>query len=503
MSDPLDLLFMNLTPGDVIPLFSIGICIGSAETMSALSILFVACYGCSGVGEMPDAEYVAIGHHLMALMSIKATCMPEDDIEGQVCKSLSKKLKFVERPRPSAIQLQTAFSRIVTFRKSSGEKRPTTTLLAQVMASYNAKQTTKGKIYSDERDAVLMLHEQVPAFREALSAHWLNFPVKCSGVPTSFLSGSWLTSTYEPPMKKKENPKHYDIAKNTPEKNLEWVLRCIGKYIKEFKEAKEKGPVNLDGMGAIFRQGSADEVLYHAIGIFCTFQNEFQKNVSKEAWTEILNKFYRGGLDRELIEKAKSKDESLEVMDFRFIQGAQGYNPCLASVPQAVVASQAREQKFESDFRLDEITLSEEETAWADHLRKLRAFQAIDQNAKTEHSEALDDAWNDAAKDFIAAMFPTSQLRTWNDLTMSMNATVNAYADFTEVLQGDVFRVLVFNLGYLGCEHTNLVDDMKALIVAAISNDDTNVFLGDWPDSGQLQADLRRRGPGPVHAALV
>jgi len=94
---------------------------------------------------MPDAEYVAIGHHLMALMSIKATCMPEDDIEGQVCKSLSKKLKFVERPRPSAMQLHTAFSGIVTFRKGSGEKKPTTTLLGQAMASYNAKQTAKGR----------------------------------------------------------------------------------------------------------------------------------------------------------------------------------------------------------------------------------------------------------------------------------------------------------------------------------------------------------------------
>jgi hypothetical protein len=115
----------------------------------------------------------------MALMSIKATCVPEDDIEGQVCKSPSKKFRFVERPRPSAIQLHTAFSRIVTFRKGNGEKKPTTTLLAQVMASYNVQQTAKGKISSDERDAVLMLQEQVPAFREALSVHWLNFPVKC------------------------------------------------------------------------------------------------------------------------------------------------------------------------------------------------------------------------------------------------------------------------------------------------------------------------------------
>ena len=41
--------------------------------------------------------------------------------------------------------------------------------------------------------------------------------------------------------------------------------------------------MNIDGMGAIFRQGNADEVLHHALGIFCTFKDEFQKNVSKEA----------------------------------------------------------------------------------------------------------------------------------------------------------------------------------------------------------------------------
>ncbi len=99
---------MKLTPGDALPLFSTGISIGSAKTMAALSILYAVCYGCSGVQAMPDEEYSAIGKELMALMSIKATYVPEDSVEGQVGKSLSKKLRFTDRPRPSAIQLHTA-----------------------------------------------------------------------------------------------------------------------------------------------------------------------------------------------------------------------------------------------------------------------------------------------------------------------------------------------------------------------------------------------------------
>ena len=440
--------------------------------MAMLSILYAACYGCSGVTEMPDEELDAIGKHLMALMIVKASYLPESDIIGQVTKSISKKLKFTNRPRPSAIQLFTAFSRIVSHKKGSGDKRPTSTILAQTVVQYNSKQTSNGKISTDERDAVLMLQEQLPAFIETLSAHWLNFPVKCSGVPTSFLSSRFLTGTYEPPLKKKETPKHYEMARSTPEKNLEWLRRCIGKYLKEYKEAKEKGAISIDSMGSVFRDGNSDETLYHGIGIFCTFKDEFKKNLTDAAWIQVLEKFYRGGLDRELLEKARSKDESVEVMDFRFVQGAQGYDPTSVSVPQAVVASEAREKKFESDLRLDELNLQEEEQAWDEHLRKLRAFHATDQNAKTDHSEALDDAWSGAADKHIASLFPTSQLKSYNELTMSFNTVVNSYCDFIEVLQGDVFRVLVFNLSYLGPEHTKLVDDMKSTITAFIALDD-------------------------------
>ena len=38
------------------------------------------------------------------------------------------------------------------------------------------------------------------------------------------------------------------------------------------------------------------------------------RSVSEPAWKEIMNKFLRGGLDRELCEKATSRDEDLERM---------------------------------------------------------------------------------------------------------------------------------------------------------------------------------------------
>ena len=70
----------------------------------------------------------AINDHLMALISVKATYVPETSIDAQVMKSLSKKRRFVDRPHPNAIQLLTAFMRIVSFKQGNGDKKPTSSL---------------------------------------------------------------------------------------------------------------------------------------------------------------------------------------------------------------------------------------------------------------------------------------------------------------------------------------------------------------------------------------
>ena len=390
-------------------------------------------------------------------------------------KSIGKKIRAAQRAHPNPIQLYTAFQRIVSFKQSQGDKRPVSTILAEAIKDYNKKQTNKARVSSDEKDAVLMLATQVPEFRKTLLNHWLNFPCVHSAVPVLFLAKGWLSETYEPSIKKKDYPRHYMMAKNSMEKNLLWLNRCIGKFMDKFKEEKEKGAtVNISNMASVFRRGNEEEVLYHAVGIFHAFQDEFKKNVSAAAWKEIEGKFLRGGLDRELFEKARAKDETVEVMDFRFVQGAQGYDPMAvdAATQQTTAMDAARDKKFDSAFHLDELMLKSETDRWDEHVRKLRGIYASDQNALTTHREAVEDAWAKATSDHIEAMWPVHVLKSWTDLAQSMNTCVNAFADYVEVLQGDVFRVLVFNLAYMGPEHTKLLEDSKSTICAAIALDD-------------------------------
>ena len=73
------------------------------------------------------------GKELAALMAMKAMSDPGDDIEDQVNKTLSKKIRVADRSRPHVIQLWTAFQRTVQWRRSKGEKKPLPMVMAQVI----------------------------------------------------------------------------------------------------------------------------------------------------------------------------------------------------------------------------------------------------------------------------------------------------------------------------------------------------------------------------------
>jgi hypothetical protein len=76
-----------------------------------------------------------------------------------------------------------------------------------------------------------MLADQDPEFKSILKAHWRNYPVKYSGVPVTLLALPWLSNTYEPNVKKTDNPLHCAVQAPSPKKNLMWLKVAIGKYV--------------------------------------------------------------------------------------------------------------------------------------------------------------------------------------------------------------------------------------------------------------------------------
>jgi len=110
IEDPLDLWFHDLVPGTEIKPFSVGYSVGMGKSVACLAILY-AVFGLHATGALSDEEIHSVKEELAALLAMKAMTDPGADIEDQVSKSLSKKFRVTDRPRPHAIQLYTAFSK--------------------------------------------------------------------------------------------------------------------------------------------------------------------------------------------------------------------------------------------------------------------------------------------------------------------------------------------------------------------------------------------------------
>lgn len=386
--DPLDVLFMNQAPGTAIVPGSVCISIGSAKSMAALGIL----YAVTSV-KLTTEEVTIIAPELHALMIVKATYDPATDMFEQVKATLGKKIRVSDRTRPNAIQLEFAFCRVIHEKKHKGDKRSDAALLLEIIKQYNTSQVSKCRITSDERDAISMLHAQDAEFKGLLKDHWKNFPVAFSAVPVQYLSLPWLGSTYESSVKKQDNPLHYQILAPDRVKNVAWLKRIIGKYLHSISEIVSTGKsVKVRSMAHTFREGSEKEIVFQMVAVFKYFEGGIKGAVGEQAFAELLSKFYRGALDRELMEKAKTLDKNLTIADFRFVQAAMDYNPDVAHAAHQKLTV-ASDERHRSEMKLDQLNHKEEVKLWREYLLKFRMHQAETHQSKVAHIEVLLNMW--------------------------------------------------------------------------------------------------------------
>ena len=89
-----------------------------------------------------------------------------------------------------------------------------------------------------------------------------------------------------------------------------WLKRVIGKYTKNLKDYKAAGKaVNIRSIGATLRKETDEELVRHCTCLFTAWLPQFRNSLSPQGMNELLDRFYRAALDRELSEKIKSCDD--------------------------------------------------------------------------------------------------------------------------------------------------------------------------------------------------
>ena len=136
-----------------------------------------------------------------------------------------------------------------------------------------------------------------------------------------------------------------------------WLKMVIGKYVHKLAEAASTGKaVNLPGMAGTLRQGNDLDHTFHCIGLYYHFESAFKERCCVLAVKELEAKFFRGALERELMEKVKAKDPALTIEDFRFVQAAMDYDPN-ATIPRAPKTQEAVQDNQSANFKLDLLLL--------------------------------------------------------------------------------------------------------------------------------------------------
>ena len=113
------------------PPFSTGDVIDVAKGVAAMAITYAVV-----MLKLEDPEVQTMQAELVALLAMRATCDPAADIEEQVNRSISRKIRASERPRPQVLQLYYAFERTMRSKRAKGDRRQDTALLGAIMKTY-------------------------------------------------------------------------------------------------------------------------------------------------------------------------------------------------------------------------------------------------------------------------------------------------------------------------------------------------------------------------------
>ena len=140
------------------------------------------------------------------------------------------------------------------------------------------------------------------------------------------MAKEFLSDSFEPPVKKQTHPKLHAALTGSNEKRELWLDRVIGKYMKNLVDKKATGnAVNVKSLGSTFRSGNDDAMVRHTAFLFQSFKDDMQAVVSKAGWKELEARHARGTLDRELLEKVRSPDDTVTLHDFRIVHMISDY----------------------------------------------------------------------------------------------------------------------------------------------------------------------------------
>lgn len=400
--EPLDLLFAKgARPGDPIGLWSLVHAIGMGKSSACRIIL-----ECTVRLQLTDAELLAISDCLQALMRMNATYEPAATEEQQFMQSLGLKTQMAERSRPDPLMVASKWSQLL-----QGQNLAFAAVIDQRIQDYNKGRADAMAITQAEKAFIKLYVHQAPEFLQLLEYHWQNFKVAESAVPLKI----WSNADLSPDTKQSRangKPLWMKILKWTPGKNYYWLLRATGIFLKNIKEASLAGKkLHLRTQASKLRCNFKDTTAHDQACVFGHFLQEWKAHVTAPQLDELIARFSKGYLNKELEEKIKVQDPDLKATHFRFIQQLSGQWSLVSGPPGLGDATkEAEKAKEQAEFQLFQSRLQKEVAMFADHTRLLQLFHARQHEEKVAANLCLKQALNTATNNFADHWMPYKRM---------------------------------------------------------------------------------------------
>ena len=290
-SNPILVNFRGLQPGAPIPLFQ--------------------------VSNLTDDEMTLLGPYLHALFAFKCIHRSSGNMKEDRFKALQEKFSESSRPRPDPVQISQ-----ILLQQCVEEGRSWKDGCQDLISQFNAGSGVDCKRLSElEQVIVTIFPNLLKETQELIAYHWSNYPAKTSGLAYKQLACDYVRFGSKPRLD--SNLWREILAPNMVK--VHWfVARRIRFFLHKLGDAKRlRKRINLNSNAGAFRDLKDDETCWGITALFVHFLPAFKELLTTAQLDALGNKFMRGYLDVELVEKFRVTDPELYASSFRMLQEFQ------------------------------------------------------------------------------------------------------------------------------------------------------------------------------------
>ena len=434
ISNPIQVSFMGLMPGGVLPDFSLKVTVGYTKCLALMLLLYSAINS-----NLSDEEIILVTPWLRALYGIRCTFRDHQTMKECRFSALAEKMSEASRPRPDCIQIARAFHATLADSGTSWEEGCKT-----IMAEFNERSGLETKRLSElEMNIIALFCTLDPETQSLIEYHWSNYSAKNSGLPYRTLGTELLRGGLKPRV---ASPLWTEIL--TPDNNKRhfYVARRVRYFLHRIADAQRlKKRVNLHTGANALRDPKDEECAYAMSCLFSHFLNGWRQVLTADQVDTLEAKFLRGYLDTELNEKYRVQAPDLCAGDFRFLQdfGVQGAVTISVSENEAAL----KLQKAELDMQLAK--LAKEQKKFSTYMTAMKDFQSLGMATKAHQADRQKETQRKNVTSYQESRFPLRDLSEVSHVATFVESAVNKYQNENS-LGGPVFKVYYMNTQGLG-----------------------------------------------------